>query len=152
MSETPIKKPASYESTHRLRKLLLVTTIVPAGQAQAIVELNNQNEAAMCMISIGKGTVPPELKAVIMATEKRDVIFSILREDCWAHYKERLEGRFKISKAYKGIAWAVPIDAVSTVSMYKMLSNTRLFEKPIKPVTPVKPAKPAKEKGKKKDE
>lgn len=132
MSENEVKKSfVSYESTHRLRHLLLVTTIVPSGQSQAIIELNNKNEAAMCVVSIGKGTLPPELHTVLMPTEKREVIFSILREDCWPAYKKQLEERFAVSKLSKGIAYTIPVDSVAGVSIYKMLSNTRMFEKPI---------------------
>ncbi len=142
MSDNPASKPAStYEKTHRLRPLLFVTTIVPNGQAQAIVELNNKNEAAICLISIGKGTMPPEFRTVLMPTEKRDVVFSIMREDCWPRYKEQLSGRFSISKLSKGIAYCIPIDSVAGVSIYKMLSNTRLFEKPINTPKPKKEKK-----------
>lgn len=132
MSESVTKKPfPSYESTHRLRPLLLVTTIVPNGQSQDIIEINNKNEAAFCLTSIGKGTLPPELHTVLMPTEKRVVIFSIMREERWPSYKQELEARFSVSKLSKGIAYCIPIDSVVGVSMYKMLSNTRLFEKPI---------------------
>ncbi len=132
MSEKePKKQFVPYDQSHRLRPLLLVTTIVPHGQDQTIIELNNQLEAAVCLTSLGKGTLPPELKTVLMPTEKRDIIFSIMREDRWPFYREQLNARFSVSKMSKGIAWTVPIDAVAGVSIYKMLTNTRMFEKPI---------------------
>ena len=143
MSEKETRRFVPYDQSHRLRPLLLVTTIVPNGQGQSIVDLNYKSEAAIAVISIGKGTVPPEMKTVLMPTERRDVVFSILREDRWASYKEALTARFSVSKMSKGVAWCVPIDAVAGVSIYKMLSNTRLFEKPINT---------DKKKGKKKDE
>ena len=144
MSEKEQKKSfVPYDQTHRLRPLLLVTTIVPHGQDQTIIELNNKCEAAACVTSLGRGTLPPELMTVLMPTEKRDIVFSIMREDCWPEYKMRLSQRFSISKMSKGIAWAVPVDSVAGVSIYKMLTNTRLFEKPLE--TKAK-------KGKKKDE
>ena len=144
MSEKEQKKSfVPYDQTHRLRPLLLVTTIVPHGQDQAIIELNNKCEGAICVTSLGKGTLPPELMTVLMPTERRDIVFSILREDRWPEYKARLSARFAISKMSKGIAWAVPIDSVAGVSIYKMLTNTRLFEKPLETKT---------KKGKKKDE
>ncbi len=134
MSEPVSKKAAPlYESTHRLRPLYMVTTIVPDGQSQAIIELNNKHEAAICLTSIGHGTLPSELHTMLMPTEKRDVIFSIMRADQWPSYKEKLAARFSVSRLSKGIAYCVPIDSVAGVSIYKMLSNTRLFEKPIDP-------------------
>ena len=132
MSEKEQKKSfVPYDESHRLRPLLLVTTIVPHGQDQDIIELNKQNEAAVCLTSLGKGTLPPDLMTVLMPTERRDIVFSIMREDRWPQYKAALSERFAVSKMSKGVAWSVPIDAVAGVSIYKMLTNTRLFEKPI---------------------
>ncbi len=151
MSE-PKKDFVPYDHSHRLRPLLLVTTIVPHGQAQSIIEINYKNEAALCLTSIGRGTIPPELKTVWMPTERRDLVFSILREDRWPSYKQEINGRFSISKMSKGICWAVPVDSVAGVSMYKMLTNTRLFEQPLEIKKPKRQKKPKKKKGDKKDE
>lgn len=121
-----------YEQTHRLRPLLFVTTIVADGQADSIIAINNENEAAICFVCRGQGTAPKEVLLSSGAILKKDVVFSILRADKWASYRAKLEARFAVSKMAKGIAYAVPLDSVAGVSIYKMLSNTRLFEKPIK--------------------
>ena len=121
-----------YEQTHRLRPLLFVTTIVPDGQADSIVQLNYDHEAAMCFVCHGKGTAPAELLQVLaIGISKKDVVFSVLRADHWASYKKQLASRFAVSKMAKGIAYVTPLDSVAGISIYKMLSNTRLFEKPI---------------------
>jgi hypothetical protein len=122
-----------YEKTHRLRQLLFVTTIVDAEQGDAIIQINYDNEAAICLQMRGKGTAPKDV-ALLNGTSKKDVIFSILRADKWGSYKAQLENRFAVSKAAKGIAYATPLDSVAGVSIYKMLSNTRQFEKPMKAV------------------
>lgn len=116
-----------YEETHRLRPLLFVTTIVNDEQSEAIVNLNREQESSLCMVCKGKGTAPVEKIVSI----RKEVVFSILRADRWPAYKEKLNARFNVSKVAKGIAFAVPLDAVAGVSIYKMLSNTRIFEKPI---------------------
>lgn len=126
-------KENRYEQTHRLRSLLLVTTIVSEGQSEAIVAINNRHEAALVFVCFGKGTAPVEAFLAHHISSKREVVFSVLRAEKWPEYKEALRQRFSISKLSKGVAYAVPIDAVAGVSIYKMLSNTRLFEKPIIP-------------------
>jgi hypothetical protein len=55
----------------------------------------------------------------------------LIRADRWDVYKAQLAQRFSVSKMAKGIAYAVPVDSVAGISIYKMLTNTRLFEKPI---------------------
>ena len=123
-----------YEKTHRLRHLLLVFTIVGNGQGKAIVDLNIEHEAAIAINTGGNGTAPSNIYSVFGVGElKKDVIISILRADRWPSYKQRLEERFAVSKLAKGLSFSIPLDAVAGISIYKMLTNTRLFEKPIKP-------------------
>ena len=72
---------------------------------------------------------PPE-EEVLTVPQKKDVVFSLIREDRWPKYKEAISERFSVSKMAKGISYAIPLDSVAGVSIYKMLTNTRLFEKP----------------------
>lgn len=119
-----------YESTHRLRPLLFVTTVVNENQSEAIINLNREEECAICFVCHGKGTAPKEALLKLRAPTKKEIVFSILRADRWPSYREKLAERFAISKMAKGIAYAIPLDSVAGVSIYKMLSNTRVFEKP----------------------
>jgi len=116
-----------YDQTHRLRPLLLVTTVVSEGQANAVVQICNDNEAALCCICHGKGTATDQTN---LHTTKKEVVFSIVRSEKWPSFKAQLEQRFSVSKMAKGISYAIPLSSVAGVSIYKMLSNTRLFEKP----------------------
>jgi len=129
MSDNGNAKPYTpYEANHRLRNLFFVTTVVSQGQADFILQISKTNEAAICLVCRGTGTY---LRDETMAIpEKKDVVFSIIREDRWASYKATLEERFAVSKMAKGIAYAIPLDSVAGVSIYKMLTNTRLFEQP----------------------
>ena len=120
-----------YDKTHRIRRLFLVTTIVPDGQENAIIELNQIHEAAICFTCYGKGTSERSMSSIFNISPKRDIVFSIIREDQWISYKIELEKRFSVSRLSKGVAFASPLDAVAGVSIYKMLSNTRNIEKPI---------------------
>ena len=128
MSDNESPKPfVPYEANHRLRTLFLVTTVVSQGQADFILQISKANEAAICLVCRGTGTAPEE---IVTVAQKKDVVFSLIREDRWPKYKEALEERFAVSKIAKGIAYAIPLDSVAGVSIYKMLTNTRLFEKP----------------------
>ena len=120
-----------YEQTHRLRPLLFVTVIVPEGQAEFAVQTANANEAAFCCVCHGRGTAPEEVVRLIGSPSKKEIVFTILRADKWPFFKKAIGERFAVSKIAKGIAYATPLDAVAGVSIYKMLSNTRLFERPI---------------------
>ena len=132
MSETvPGKDFVPYEQTHRLRPLLLVTTIVPEGQSGYVIQLSNENEAAICCVCHGKGTISAEMALALSLPMKKEVVFSLIRADRWGAYKAQLAQRFSVSKMAKGIAYAIPVDSVAGISIYKMLTNTRLFEKPI---------------------
>ena len=130
MSDAGTPKPfVPYEANHRLRRLFLVTTVVSQGQADFILQISKANEAAICLVCRGTGTAPQQ-DLITSQYLKKDVIFSLIREDRWPSYKATLEQRFAVSKMAKGIAYAIPLDSVAGVSIYKMLTNTRLFEKP----------------------
>ena len=120
-----------YEASHRIRPLLFVVTIVNHGQGEAIAQLCLSNEAYFAVLHYGKGTAPKEFYAFsASAIPKKEVVISIMREEKWLVYKNQLRERFSISEMSKGLGFAVPLDAVAGVSIYKMLANIRQFEKP----------------------
>ena len=121
-----------YEASHRLRKLLFVVVIVNYGQGEAISALAHENEAFFTIVHYAKGTAPRDFYALSSsAMPKKEAVFTILREDKWLVFKNQLKERFSVSAISKGVAFTVPVDAVAGVSIYKTLSNTRIFEKPI---------------------
>ncbi len=120
-----------YEKTHRLHKLVMTVTIVGFGQAEAVLNLLREQESALMLVTHGSGTS----KTFYQTTGgeiKKQVIFAVMREDKWSQYKKAINARFQVSRLAKGIAFSVPISTVFGVSTYKMLSNNRLIEKPIK--------------------
>jgi len=123
------KQFVPYDQSHRLRKLYLVFTIVNNGQANSIIELLNKCECALTVVMHGKGTAPTETYSLFAGDPKKNVLVSVLREDRWPSYQAALEARFGISAMAKGIAFAIPMDTVFGVSIYKMLSNNRSIEK-----------------------
>lgn len=119
-----------YEKTHRLRSLLLVVTIVGKGQGQSVVTLANKYESNISFVVGGRGTAPNNFYAILgHATLKKDVVFSIIKEMSYDGFAEELNARFHVSEMAKGVSFCIKLDSVAGVSVYKMLSNTRYFEK-----------------------
>ena len=121
-----------YEETHRITPLVLAFVVVNDGQGEAIAALF---KAASCFATFtfrGHGTAPKKIYEVWgLGGLKKDVVIGVIRRSEWENLKQSVEARFGVSKLSKGIGFTVPLDSVAGVSIYKMLSNTRFFEKPI---------------------
>lgn len=120
-----------YDQSHRLSPLLMVVTVVNAGQGEAIANIYKKQEAYAAYFLNGKGTAPNKVYAIMGSAGalKKDVIIAVIKTDCWADLRKAIDARFAVSKLAKGVSFTVPLDAVAGVSIYKMLSNTRYFEK-----------------------
>lgn len=125
-----VKENMPYEKTHRLKSLLLVVTVVGKGQGDAIVSLANKYECNFSFACRGRGTAPNNFYAILGGGSlKKDVVFSILKEINYEGFEKELKARFAVSAMAKGISYCIRMDSVAGVSVYKMLSNTRYFEK-----------------------
>jgi nitrogen regulatory protein PII len=131
-----IKKPAPlkkedanvdpYEKTHKLEKLYFFTAIVPDDQAGAIVKQLMANEAAIAVLTHGKGTATNDFYNVFgLGEDQKQIVFSIVKKTTWEKTKAELAQRFRISEYTRGIAFIVYLDALCGVSVYKMLTNNR---------------------------
>ncbi len=128
------KKP--YDSSHRIYPLQLLMVVVGAGQASSVVRLLYENEAYMCCVCKGRGTSQGDVYDVFgIGDLKKDIIFTVIKEDRWPVIKKALGERFKVSFASRGIAAISPLEALAGVSIYKMLGNVRYDEakKTVKP-------------------
>lgn len=122
--------PTSYEATHELKSLVLVVTIVNFGQEAGITKLLKDNEAALVCILHGHGTAEAETYSrLALNDERKHVVVSVLRKEKWPEYKEAVSQRFSVSQYAKGIAYCIDISSVFGISIYKMLTNTQIFEK-----------------------
>ena len=128
------KKP--YDASHRIYPLQLLMVVVGADQASGIVRLLNENEAYMCCICKGRGTSQGDVYDVFgIGDLKKDIVFSVIKQDRWPVIKKTLGERFKVSLSSRGIAAIASLEALAGVSIYKMLGNVRYDEvkKPTKP-------------------
>lgn len=117
-----------YEKEHELRPLKLFIISVPYGQATPIQKILNEYETSISLFMSGEGC-RFKSRFEMMNTNKKSILFAVVREDKAEVLKRRLEERINISKASQGYAIILNITSVAGVTIYKFLSNTRKVTK-----------------------
>lgn len=113
-----------YEETSNLAKIKIFISIVPYGQADGVVKLLEKVGVNYSVITQGEGT-GAKFVPNLVADNKKQIIFSFIREDFTNAVKATLQERFSVSKASNGISFSIDLTSVMGVSIYKFLSNTR---------------------------
>ncbi len=113
-----------YEETNNLLGLKLFISIVPLGQASGIVKILENVGVNYNVITQGEGTGAKFIPNLVN-DNKKQIVFSFVREDMTEVVKKVLKERFSVSKASNGISFSVKLTSVMGVSIYKFLSNTR---------------------------
>jgi nitrogen regulatory protein PII len=107
-------------------RLGLVITVVNNGQAAPIVAIANKADSACSFIAHGAGTAKNDIYNVLGLGElRKQVIFSLVRENKWGVYKNLIEQRFAVSASSKGVSIYLLLDSLCGVSAYRFLSNER---------------------------
>lgn len=108
-----------------LKKLKLLVSIVPQGKKEVIIDLLNEYyEVNFSFSTVGRGTVPKELKNLLMIdASDRDVVFSLIRAEKTKDAILGLEDKFKKFKMHQSIAFAIPLKSVIGMQNYLFLSN-----------------------------
>ncbi len=120
------KEPLPYEETHALERLYFLMTIIPNGQASAIVDLILQVDAAACFVCHGKGTATKDIYEVLgLGENHKQIVLSLIKEANWTKLRGLFVTRFAISDWSRGVACVIKIDSLCGVSAYKMLTNNR---------------------------
>ena len=123
---------APYDKTHRIHPLVLACIVVNEGQVDDMKQLIFEHEVYATFTTRARGTATSIFDEVTAGGQLRKaVIFAIMRKDIWDVLKNSIASRINISKLSKGIAYCMPLTSVMSVSVYKMFSNVRFFEKPI---------------------
>lgn len=118
--------PHTYEDKHEISHLKLFFIIVNSGQADAIVKLLQKEDVAACFIFSGNGTGTRDVYSVIGGSAKKQVVIAAVREDHTEQIIKKLNERFAVSRAAKGVAFSVKLTSIAGVSIYKFLSNTQI--------------------------
>lgn len=119
------KTPAlPFEKRETVQSLSLFFTIINRHQAQYFVKAYQDVGCSLSMVMYAHSMPPVEILQLLGAEEtKKDIIMTVTRTEYIPELKKIAEERFKISKISKGIAFAIPIDAVSGIAVYKFLAD-----------------------------
>lgn len=122
------RKEAEYEPFEKredLKKLVLYTIIVPNGQGDSIVKLLKQKGSSAQFVRLGEGTASKQVLSVLHIEDtKKEIIYSLVREDLVSEIKVELEAYFLSSKRNAGIAFTIDLNSIVGVKTYKFLTQT----------------------------
>lgn len=114
-----------YDKREKVSPLSLVITIVNRNQANFFVTNYQEAGASMSMVLYAYSMPPEEFRNVLgKDNSKKEMILTICRSEDVPKLKAIAKERFSISDLSKGIMTVSPIDAVSSVSVYKYLADT----------------------------
>lgn len=120
MKEKVEKKQENFKAPIKLEMLV---TVVNRPKADFFVDLLEQFEINMQMVTYGEGTASSELVSSLGLSTQKAVIFSIVRSDKINKIKETLEEKFKTIRNGKGISFTIPLSSVIGASIYQFMCN-----------------------------
>lgn len=108
-------------------KLKLLITIVNRNKVDYYVDLLQDFEVNMQMITYGAGTANSEMLSFLgLSDTQKAVIFSIVKEEKMPKIKETLEEKFRSIRNGKGIAYTVSLSSVIGVAIYQFMCNNKM--------------------------
>ncbi len=120
MKEKVEKKQENFKAPIKLEMLV---TVVNRPKADFFVDLLEQFEINMQMVTYGEGTASSELVNSLGLSTQKAVIFSIVRSDKINKIKETLEEKFRTIRNGKGISFTIPLSSVIGASIYQFMCN-----------------------------
>lgn len=122
---TKVEEKPAFEKRSDLKKLLLYTIIVPKGQADNICHILKANKSSAQFIKIGEGTANSRVRDILgLDDTKKDIVYSLIREDAVPDLKKELDAYFAASKRNRGIAYTIDLTSFMGVKLYKFFSQT----------------------------
>ncbi len=107
-----------------IQSLSLFITIVNRGQGKYYIDKFNESQVSLSLSFYAYTTPNEDLDRILGNDEnERDLLMAVCRNDDLQVLKKIVTERFKISKATKGIAFALPIDSIGGIAAYKFLSD-----------------------------
>ena len=114
-----------FENRANIDKLYVFFTIVNAGVADSVVKIFEDMGSSVSFIQNGKGTASQEMREALHISDvKKEVVISIIRESRLEDIEKEINAFFLASKRNKGVAFAIKMDAVQGIRLYKFLSQT----------------------------
>lgn len=119
------KEPTKFEEREDVKKLVFYTVIVPFGQSNNIIKLFKANHSSAQLIRVGDGTANKEVREILgIEDNRKEIIYSLLREDYVEDFKKELDAYFAASKKNAGIGFTIDVNTMVGVKLYKFFSQT----------------------------
>ena len=123
--ESPKKEDSAFENRSDIKKLVLYTIIVPRGQGENIIRLLKANKSSAQFVQFGEGTASNAIRDILGVEDtKKDIVYSIVREDAVPDIKKELDVYFIASKRNRGIAYTISLTSIVGVKLYKFFTQT----------------------------
>lgn len=120
-----IEEASSFESRSDIKKLVLYTVIVPRGQGENVVHILKANKSSAQFVRFGEGTASNAIREILGTEDtKKDIVYSIVREDAVNEIKKELDVYFIASKKNRGIAYTISLTGIVGVKLYKFFTQT----------------------------
>ncbi len=123
--ESPKIEDSAFENRSDIKKLVLYTIIVPRGQGENIIRLLKANKSSAQFVQFGEGTASNAIRDILGVEDtKKDIVYSIVREDAVPDIKKELDVYFIASKRNRGIAYTISLTSIVGVKLYKFFTQT----------------------------
>lgn len=114
-----------FEQRQDLKKLVLYMVIVNFGQGSNVVRILKSNHSSAQFVQYGEGTANKQLRSILdIVDNRKEIVYSLLREDCVSDCKKDIEAYFAASKRNAGVAFTIDLDTIVGVKLYKFLTQT----------------------------
>ena len=115
----PIEK---YEDRKSLIKPYLYFTVVNKGVGSLVISLFESIGCSACVVLQGEGTASKDMMDLFnFEDNKKEVIMTFVRESELARVQHELETFFEIGKKYKGVGFAISVEALQGIRVYEFL-------------------------------
>ena len=123
--ESPKKEDPAFETRSDIKKLVLYTVIVPRGQGENIIRIFKANKSSAQFVQYGEGTASNAIRDILGSEDtKKDIVYSLVREDVVPDIKKELDVYFIASKRNRGIAYTISLTSIVGVKLYKFFTQT----------------------------
>lgn len=123
--ESPKKEDSAFETRSDIKKLVLYTVIVPRGQGENIIRIFKANKSSAQFVQYGEGTASNAIRDILGSEDtKKDIVYSLIREDVVPDIKKELDVYFIASKRNRGIAYTISLTSIVGVKLYKFFTQT----------------------------
>lgn len=106
------------------RRLKLMVLILNRGQGERAMEKLGKSQNHFNLLLYGEGTANAAVMDLLGLTDKRrDVVFSVLREEKVAEAQAMLRAAFHMDEPGNGIAFTIPITSVGGLRTLRIIAS-----------------------------